>query len=68
MILLYNYEFYSRFNTDWMTNTEFVLDPNNSYKEVVVYLFTVVTRLQVRGLSCEPNNLLNVLHHSEKLR
>ena len=27
------------FNTDWMANTEIVLDPNNSYKEVVVYFF-----------------------------
>ena len=27
------------FNTDWMANTEIVLDPNNSYKEVVVYFY-----------------------------
>ena len=39
-----------------MANTEIVLDPNNSYKEVVVYFFTMVTHLQVRGLPCESNN------------
>ena len=69
MILLYNYAFYSRYNTDWMANTEIVLDPNNSYKDSLGGcgdLFTVVTHLQVRGLSCEPNNLLNVLHHFRK--
>ena len=66
MILLYNYAFYPRYNTDWMANTEIVFDPNKSYKEVVVYLFTVVTHLQVRGLSCEPNSLLNALHHFRK--
>ena len=46
-----------------MANTEIVLDPNNIYKMVVVYLFTLMTPLQVRGLSCEPNNQLNVLYH-----
>ena len=43
---VYNYTFYIFkiridfiFNTYWMANTEIVLDPNNSYKEVVVYFF-----------------------------
>ena len=30
LILLYNYTFYSRHNTEWIANTEIVLDPNNS--------------------------------------
>ena len=39
VILVYNYKFYSRYNTDWIANTEMGLDPNNSnYKKVVVYL------------------------------
>ena len=27
---LYNYTFYSRYNTVWIANTEIGLDPNNS--------------------------------------
>ena len=30
LILLYNYTFYSRYNTDWIANTEIGLDPNKS--------------------------------------
>ena len=30
MILLYDYIFYSRYNTDWIANTEVGLDLNNS--------------------------------------
>ena len=30
LLLLYIYMFYSRHNTDWIANTENVLDPNNS--------------------------------------
>ena len=60
---IYNVTIHFIFNTDWMANTEIVLDPNNIYKMVVVYLFTLMTTLQVRGLSCKPNNRLNVLYH-----
>ena len=28
--MLYIYTFYSHYNTDWIANTETVLDPNNS--------------------------------------
>ena len=30
LIFLYNYTFYSRYNTVWIANTEIGLDPNNS--------------------------------------
>ena len=30
LILLYNYTFHSRYNTDWIANREIGLDPNNS--------------------------------------
>ena len=30
LILLYIYIFYSRYNTNWIANTEIVLDPNNN--------------------------------------
>ena len=30
MVLLYIYTFYSRYNTDWIANTDIGLDPNNS--------------------------------------
>ena len=30
LILLYIYIFYSHYNTDWIANTEIVMDPNDS--------------------------------------
>ena len=47
LFLLYVYTFYSRYNTDWIANTEIGLDPNNSVikrlwcttKERFVFLF-----------------------------
>ena len=30
LIFIFNYTFYTRYNTDWIANTEIGLDPNNA--------------------------------------
>ena len=45
LVFLYNYTFYSHYNTVWIANTEIGLDPNNS---VIKRLWCILNGFQLR--------------------
>ena len=53
LILLYIYIFYSRYNMEWIGNTEIVLEPNNS----VIKRLRCMRNLQIEQPHEKTNNM-----------